>query len=102
MSFPDHHNYTVQNIRKILERFEQLGNPRKIIVTTEKDAVRLQQLELPGEIKKVLYYLPVQVKFLDREGKQFDKKILDYVGENKSLREIKKHKAGNQDYIGLG
>jgi tetraacyldisaccharide 4'-kinase len=102
MSFPDHHNYTVQNIRKILERFEQLGNPRKIIVTTEKDAVRLQQLELPGEMKKVLYYLPVQVKFLDREGKQFDKKILDYVGENKSLREIKKHKAGNQDYIGLG
>lgn len=97
--YPDHHNYSDQDIRKIMQKFEQLKNPRKIIVTTEKDTVRLRQLELPVELKKALYYLPIQVKFLDREGKQFDKKIIDYVGENKSLREVKKHKAGNEDYM---
>ena len=97
--FPDHHDYTVQDIRKIMERFGQLANPKRIIVTTEKDMVRLSQLELPAEMKSTLYYLPVQVKFLDKEGKQFDKRILDYVGENKSLRELKRHKAGNEDYM---
>ncbi len=97
--YPDHYNYTNEDIRKIMLRFDQLKNPLKIIVTTEKDTVRLRQLELPIEMRRVLYYLPVQVKFLDREGKQFDKKILDFVGENKSLREVKKHKAGNEDYM---
>jgi tetraacyldisaccharide 4'-kinase len=97
--FPDHHNYSVQDIRKIMEKFDHLSNPKRIIVTTEKDMVRLYQLELPAEMKNALYYLPVQVKFLDKEGKQFDKRILDYVGENKSLRELKRHKAGNEDYM---
>lgn len=86
--FPDHHNYDESDIQKIIKRFGMLNNPRKIIVTTEKDTVRLRQLNLSGEIKSVLYYLPIQVKFLDREGKQFDKKIIDYVGENKSNREL--------------
>lgn len=99
MVFPDHHNFSDQNIVKIMQRYEQLKNPQKIIVTTEKDTVRMMQLELPVEMKKILYYLPYQVKFLDREGKQFDKKILGYVGENKSMRETKKHKAGNEDYM---
>ncbi|MFZ5431931.1 MAG: tetraacyldisaccharide 4'-kinase [Bacteroidota bacterium] len=93
MLYPDHHNYTEQDIRNIMERYDRLGNPKKIIVTTEKDTVRLKQMNLPPDMKKALYYLPVQVKFLDREGKQFDKRILDYVGENKSLRELKKHKS---------
>lgn len=86
--FPDHHNYDESDIQKIIKKFSLLNNPRKIIVTTEKDTVRLRQLNLSGEIKSVLYYLPIQVKFLDREGKQFDKKIIDYVGENKSNREL--------------
>jgi tetraacyldisaccharide 4'-kinase len=99
LTFPDHHNYTGQDVRMINEKYELLKNQAKIIVTTEKDAVRLRQLVIPSEMKKVLYYLPIQVKFLDREGKQFDKRILDYVGENKSLRELKKHKAGNEAYM---
>jgi len=43
-----------------------------------------------------MYYLPVQVKFLDREGKLFDKKILEYVGENKSNRELFSRKIKRQ------
>jgi tetraacyldisaccharide 4'-kinase len=99
ITFPDHHNYTENDLRIIMERFTRLKNPRKIIVTTEKDTVRLKQLDLSGDIKTVLYYLPIQVKFLDREGKLFDKRIINYVGENKALRSVKKHKAGNEDYM---
>jgi len=43
---------------------------------------------LTPEVKSSMYYLPVQVKFLEKESRLFDKKILDYVGENKSNREL--------------
>jgi tetraacyldisaccharide 4'-kinase len=47
---------------------------------------------LPEELKEALYYLPVKIQFLDNEGKLFNKKIVGYVGENKSNRELHKRK----------
>jgi tetraacyldisaccharide 4'-kinase len=89
MRFPDHHNYSEKDLTLILSRFEELKNGNKIIVTTEKDAVRFRDLaDLSEQIQNVLYYLPVKVKFLDEEGKLFNKRILGYVGENKSNREL--------------
>lgn len=98
LAFPDHHYYSEEDISKIMERFNKMETPGKILVTTEKDTVRLRHLALPPDMMRLLYYLPVQVRFLDKEGKQFDKRILNYVGENKSLREVKKHQTGSQDY----
>ncbi len=93
LSFPDHHNYSQEDIRLIIRKFDTLKSPNKIIVTTEKDAVRFSGVpDLDEKIKKVLYYLPVKVKFIDEEGKLFNKKILNYVGENKSNRELHKRK----------
>ena len=55
--------------------------------------MRLKDLaDLPDEFKSNLYYLPVKVKFLDEGGNEFNKKILNYVGENKSNRELHKRK----------
>jgi len=89
LSFPDHHNYSVADIEMIMSKFNAIGNKNKIIITTEKDAVRFQGMkDLEEDFKKVLYFLPVKVEFLNEEGKIFDKKILNYVGENKSNREI--------------
>ena len=95
--FPDHHPYSESDINMIIRDFYRLKNPRKIIVTTEKDLVRLTRFDLfTHELKSSMYYLPVQVKFLDREGKLFDKKILEYVGENKSNRELFSRKIKRQ------
>jgi len=91
--FPDHHNYSHKDISLIMEKFQNISAREKIIVTTEKDAVRFAALSEPDEaFKNALYYLPVKVKFLDAEGKMFNKKILNYVGENKSNRELYKRK----------
>lgn len=93
VQFSDHHNYSKDDIRLIMSRFEKLKTPNKIIVTTEKDAVRFLELrELDDQFKNALYYLPFKVKFLDEEGKLFNKKILNYVGENKSNRELHQRK----------
>jgi len=93
MTFPDHYNYSAQDIQTIMNKFAALKAEKKIIITTEKDAMRFK--DNPGitdEFKNALYYLPVQVNFLEEEKKSFNKKILNYVGENKSNRELHKRK----------
>ncbi len=89
LTFPDHHNYSDNDLLTITKKFEAIHSEKKIIITTEKDAMRLKDSDnLPDEIKTALYYLPVKVKFLEDEGKAFNNKILNYVGENKSNREL--------------
>lgn len=62
--FPDHHNYTKKDIEHILARYKTLKGSQRIIVTTEKDAVRLAcNPYFPYELKAHTYYLPVEVKF---------------------------------------
>ena len=95
ISYPDHHNFTNDDIGVIMGRFNKLKSERKIIITTEKDAVRFAELtDLDEAFLRSLYFLPVKVKFLDEEGKLFNKKILNYVGENKS--NLKLHRRKNQ------
>ena len=91
--FPDHHNYSNDDIVSIMQKFDSIIANKKIIITTEKDSMRLKDMEgLPDEFKSALHYLPVKVKFLDNEGKVFNKKILNYVGENKSNRALHSRK----------
>ena len=91
--FPDHHYFTETDIQSIQNKLNAFRNERRIIITTEKDAVRFADSSIPDEqFRQSLYYLPVKVKFLDEEGKIFNKKILNYVGENKSNLELHRRK----------
>lgn len=69
LTFPDHHLFTEKDLLQIINK----ANGRKII-TTEKDYMRLQLL-LP---ENQLYYLPIEMKFLDRKP-VFDDKINSYI-----------------------
>jgi tetraacyldisaccharide 4'-kinase len=69
LTFPDHHHFTEKDILEIKNKAN-----KKIIITTEKDYVRLK-----GNIsKEQLFYLPIQSKFIS-EGENFDKIINKYV-----------------------
>ncbi|MCH5221801.1 MAG: tetraacyldisaccharide 4'-kinase [Muribaculaceae bacterium] len=63
--FDDHHQYTKKDIDYLFERYKQLkGSQRSIIITTEKDAVRLAANPyFPFDLKAVTYYLPIEVEF---------------------------------------
>ncbi len=78
--FPDHHFYNKDDIKKIEKRFAELPDD-KIVITTEKDAVRLQALTyLSDELKEKLFYLPINVSFLEeKENESFNKKIINHV-----------------------
>ena len=93
LEYSDHYNFSDRDIVTIMKKFEKIDDHKKIIVTTEKDAMRFKDMDdLPEEFKNRLYYLPVKVQFLEDKGESFDKKILNYVGENKSNRELHKKK----------
>ena len=81
LHFADHHAYTENDIKAILKRFENLGNGKKIIVTTEKDAARLTNSPYLCQFEIApLYVLPVGVRFFEEE--KFNEEILNYVRQN--------------------
>lgn len=64
--FPDHHDFSRADIESIAKRYESLPGSRKIIVTTEKDAVRLMfNPYFPQSLKPFTFYLPVTVKMIN-------------------------------------
>ncbi len=67
-NYSDHHVFTIDDLQEIKERFKQLQGAQNIIITTEKDAVRLLKFE--KELADFpLYVLPVhhQIKFGEEE-----------------------------------
>jgi tetraacyldisaccharide 4'-kinase len=68
--FPDHHHFT-ENDYKTIEN--KVNN--KLIITTEKDYVRLKNQHL----KATVFYLPIKSSFIS-DSDHFDKTILNYVG----------------------
>ena len=69
LTFSDHHQFTEKDLLEINNKAQN-----KIIITTEKDFVRLKG-SLP---KEQLFYLPIKTKFLF-ESDNFDKIITTYV-----------------------
>jgi tetraacyldisaccharide 4'-kinase len=89
MNFPDHHQYISKDLDRINVKFDSLPTVKKIIITTEKDMVRFRDLDtVPENIRKNMYYIPLKISFLNNAGKDFDRKILNYVKENKSNFDI--------------
>ena len=93
LKYPDHHNFNASNIQQIEQKFSGIEAENKIIITTEKDSMRLKDMNLSADIKAHLFYIPLKIKFLDSEGKNFDEKIVTYVRENKSNRDLHKRKS---------
>lgn len=82
LTYPDHHNFTKKDICRINDTFAAMPSP-KIIVTTEKDNARLFEMKgLSDEVRHNLYVLPVRIKFMLEQEKEFNKKIIDYVHKN--------------------
>jgi tetraacyldisaccharide 4'-kinase len=84
MVFPDHHAYTEKDILRIIRTFEELKSPAKFIFTTEKDAMRLRSSTgIPESLKKVMFYIPVGIEFMNEDTENFNIQIKTYVRSNK-------------------
>ena len=72
LKYPDHYNFSSNDIRKIKSDFDRINADAKLILTTEKDYVRLNN-------KIETSYLGIKVKFVNH-GNDFDQLINNYVG----------------------
>ena len=83
LHFPDHHEYTLRDIEKIITAFHDMTGGNKIVLTTEKDIMRLARPDLEEPLRSLpLFYLPVEVAFHHNEEEKFNQRILSYVRKN--------------------
>lgn len=76
LKFKDHHNFSEQDIQHILSEYKKLGE-YKLILTTEKDYVRLKTFDY---LRELVYYWPINIE-IDKKA-EFNQIILDYVRKN--------------------
>ena len=79
MRFNDHHNYTSSDINNIVSYYSSLKSAKKIILTTEKDSVKLIKFEKQFLNIKI-FCLPIEIEL--NKAKNFEKKLIEYVETN--------------------
>ena len=83
IQFPDHHSFTIQDIADVRAQLDAIEGGNKIVVTTEKDAMRLRGTDLQDIANTLpLYVLPIEVDFTDKT-QEFNDTIINYVRTNK-------------------
>lgn len=97
MPFADHHAFSDKDIERVNNAFAAMPSP-KIIITTEKDAARLQGVAagppsaglsttvsrqlLSEEATRGLFILPIRIRFMLDSEEIFNQKIISYVQKN--------------------
>jgi len=78
MSFSDHHIFSMLDWKEIQKRFEAVEAEKKIILTTEKDAMRL--LKYSQEMNGMPFYvLPIEHKFLFNQENEFNEVVIQFI-----------------------
>ena len=83
LQFNDHHEFSIKDLEDIERYYNSFEGGNKILVTTEKDFMRLKS-NLVWKIaqRMNIYILPVEMAFKDKE-EEFNQVILKYVRANR-------------------
>ena len=89
MLFNDHHIFSIDDWRDIVKRFNSITANNKIILTTEKDAVRL--MKFSNEVRELpLFVIPIEMKLLFNEEQRFHDLITNFIETFHSKNKINK------------
>ena len=95
LTFSDHHHFNKKDIELINTTFAKMKG-QKCIITTEKDATRLEHIEgLSDEVRDNIYVLPIKVEFLQEQKDKFNNYIINYVRKNSRNSILAKEKDGH-------
>ena len=79
MLFKDHHVFDIDDLKEIKRQFENIDGEDKLILTTEKDGVRLAKFET--ELKDLpIYVFPIKHKIMFGEERKFENTIQAFIG----------------------
>ena len=80
LAYSDHHIYSIDDLKTIIRRFTAITAHDKLILTTEKDAVRL--IKFREELQGLPFYvLPITPRFLFDEEAGFKDLIVKFITE---------------------
>jgi tetraacyldisaccharide 4'-kinase len=78
MHFNDHHIFSIDDWKDIRKRFDAMEAEKKIILTTEKDAMRL--LKFKQEIHDMPFYvIPIEHRFLFQQETAFNNEVTTFI-----------------------
>lgn len=78
MRFRDHHIFSIDDLKDIKNQFKKIETENKIILTTEKDGVRLAKFE--NELKDLpVYVFPIRHKILFSEEERLNNIVSNYI-----------------------
>jgi len=76
--YSDHHIFTIDDLKDITRKFDDITSEHKFMLTTEKDAVRL--VKFKEQLSTLpLFVLPIRHNFLFEEGKAFDETVVHFI-----------------------
>ncbi|MEO6166884.1 MAG: tetraacyldisaccharide 4'-kinase [Chitinophagales bacterium] len=80
LSYHDHHPYSIKDLKEIHLEYSMLTSSRKILITTEKDAVRLIELQDYITSQQLeIYCMAVKTVFFEEDKAPFDEFITSFV-----------------------
>lgn len=85
LTFSDHHNFSDRDIARIGRAVRGACHSDKIVITTEKDAVRLQDMCISPDLRRLIYILPVRVRMIDAQS-DFENIIINHIENFKKSR----------------
>jgi len=78
IAYSDHYIFTIDDLKEIIRRFDAITAENKIILTTEKDAVRLMKFD--GGLRSLPFFvIPIEQVFLFDEAPAFNRKIQSFI-----------------------
>ncbi|HUQ96909.1 MAG TPA: tetraacyldisaccharide 4'-kinase [Chitinophagaceae bacterium] len=84
MHYSDHHIFSLDNWKDIKKRFATMEASKKIILTTEKDAMRLLKYE--SELNDLpLFVMPIEHQFLFGNGPRFNDLVSTFIQNFKQV-----------------
>lgn len=79
LRFADHHPFGEDDCQRIADAYEALPSQRKVVITTEKDAVRMLADQARERLSKLpVFYVPIKVNILGQQ--EFDASVRDAIG----------------------
>lgn len=83
--FADHYQFTVADLKNLKKQFKDVFGRSKVIVITEKDAMRLQSKMLLDELKGFpVFYVPIKIVFQNGDQMKFEKLVRGYLSSDKA------------------
>ncbi len=81
VTLEDHHVYKVRDVKQLESLLE--AHPEAVIITTEKDAVKLtNRKKISEELQRRLYYLPINISFIEESETDLLSKLEEDVRGN--------------------